>query len=228
MKTILFTLASLVIGASSAHAALSHWKTAVGTGTTATATEFTTVSTAKTINVGTTAGTAMSFEFIVNASSNAPVLGVSSLLGDYVSNRQSIDFETFVHINNYGISDSSSGGFGSADSGVAHTADTDTHLVFTTDGTDTLLYVNGVLAHTFTGNAIDIAGITGLGATYSGGSSFSNRLPGNILGFAAYDSQLSATEIAAHSAAFVRAVPEPSTTALLGLGGLALILRRRK
>ena len=71
MKKLLFTLVSLVIGASSAHAALSHWKTAVGTGTTATATKFTTTtgSSPETINVGTTAGTAMSFEFIVNAGS---------------------------------------------------------------------------------------------------------------------------------------------------------------
>ena len=51
----------------------------------------------------------------------------------------------------------------SIDSGVALTADTDTHLVFTTDGTNTYLYVNGALAHTFTGAAIDIAGLTGLG-----------------------------------------------------------------
>ncbi len=73
--------------------------------------------------------------------------------------------------------------------------------------------------------ASDITGSTTLGGSSQWPSS---NLPGNILGFAAYNSQLSATEIAAHSAAFVRAVPEPSTTALLGLGGLALILRRRK
>ncbi len=121
------------------------------------------------------------------------------------------------------------GGTNSAiDSGVALTADTDTHVVFTTDGTNSYLYVNGALAHTFTGAAIDIAGLTGLGAALARQQYLLQRLPGNILGFAAYNSQLSATEIAAHSAAFVRAVPEPSTTALLGLGGLALILRRRK
>ncbi len=227
MKKLLFTLVSLVIGASSAHAALSHWKTAVGTGTTATATKFTTVSSPETINVGTTAGTAMSFEFIVNAGSNTLQFGGSTLLGDYNSNEQILSWEHATDTNNYGISDSSDGGFNS-DSGVALTADTDTHLVFTTDGTNTYLYVNGALAHTFTGAAINISGTTGLGAAFAGSSTFYSRLPGNILGFAAYNSQLSATEIAAHSAAFVRAVPEPSTTALLGLGGLALILRRRK
>ncbi len=222
LKTILFTLASLALGASSVHAALSHWKTAVGTGTTATATKFTTVSTPEKINVGTLSG-AMSFEFIVNAGSTPIEYGWSILLGTYDGNSQILDWEGFGNTNNYGIND---GGI-NLDSGVAHTADTDTHLVFTTDGLSTYLYVNGVLAHTFIGDVIDISGTTGLGAAIWGGG-FIGRLPGNILGFAAYDSQLSATEIAAHRAAFVRTVPEPSTTALLGLGGLALILRRRK
>ncbi len=225
MKKLLFTLVSLAIGASSAHAALSHWKTAVGTGTSATATKFTTVSSPETINVGTTAGTAMSFEFIVNAGSTPLQSGSSTLLGDSTNN-QYLAWEQYENTNNYGIYGAGSGGFGAKDSGVALTADTDTHLVFTTDGTNTYLYVNGALAHTFTGNAIDIAGTTGLGGGLSSSNTFFSGLPGNILGFAAYNSQLSATEIAAHSAAL--AVPEPSTTALLGLGGLALILRRRK
>ncbi len=226
MKKLLFTLVSLAIGASSAHAALSHWKTAVGTGTSATATKFTTVSTPETINVGTTAGTAMSFEFIVNAGSIPLQSGGSVLLGDYSSNEQILAWEQFTNTNNYGIFDSKGSGY--LDSGVALTADTDTHLVFTTDGTNTYLYVNGALAHTFTGTAMSITGTTGLGGVMYSSNTFGSALPGNILGFAAYNSELSATEIAAHSAAFVRAVPEPSTTALLGLGGLALILRRRK
>ncbi len=224
MKKLLFTLVSLAIGASSAHAALSHWKTAVGTGTSATATKFTTVSTPETINVGTTAGTAMSFEFIVNAGSTPIQYDWSVLLGSSAGG-QNLAWEVYQNTNNYGIYDAERGDI---NSGVALTADTDTHLVFTTDGTNTYLYVNGALAHTFTGTAMSITGTTGLGGNLLLGGTFSSRLPGNILGFAAYDSQLSATEIAAHSAAFVRAVPEPSTTALLGLGGLALILRRRK
>ncbi len=223
MKKLLFTLVSLAIGASSAHAALSHWKTAVGTGTSATATKFTTVSSPETINVGTLSG-ARSFEFIVNAGSTPIQFGRSALFGDF-STDQALEWEGFQNNNNYGMYYGDGGG--TIDSGVAHTADTDTHLVFTTDGTNTYLYVNGALAHTFTGTALYFSGTTGLGGILSG-SSFVSALPGNILGFAAYNSQLSATEIAAHSAAFVRAVPEPSTTALLGLGGLALILRRRK
>ncbi len=225
MKKLLFTLVSLAIGASSAHAALSHWKTAVGTGTSATATKFTTTtgSSPETINVGTLSG-ARSFEFIVNAGSTPlGAFGSSTLLGDYTSN-QFLAWEQ-LNTNNYGIFD---GDAGYLDSGVALTADTDTHLVFTTDGTNSYLYVNGALAHTFTGITLYFSGTTGLGGYLSDSNTFFSGLPGNILGFAAYNSQLSATEIAAHSAAFVRAVPEPSTTALLGLGGLALILRRRK
>ncbi len=223
MKKLLFTLVSLAIGASSAHAALSHWKTAVGTDTSATATKFTTVSSPETINVGTLSG-ARSFEFIVNAGSTPLQYGWSVLLGSSAGG-QNLAWEQYNNSNNYGFHDNNAGYL---DSGVAHTADTDTHLVFTTDGTNTYLYVNGALAHTFTGTALYFSGTTGLGASYAGSNIFYSRLPGNILGFAAYNSELSATEIAAHSAAFVRAVPEPSTTALLGLGGLALILRRRK
>ncbi len=97
-----FTLVSLVIGASSAHAALSHWKTAVGTGTTATATKFTTVSSPEKINVGTTAGTAMSFEFIVNAGSIT--IWTSDLFGD-ATNNQTLSWEYAGNTNNYGIYD---------------------------------------------------------------------------------------------------------------------------
>ena len=225
MKKILFTLFSLALGASFANAAITHWQTQVGTGTTATATEFTTVSTPKTVNVGTTANTAISFEFIVNARNKASA--TSTLLGDYVNNSWAIAFGSST-TNTYYISDTEIGGAGYLNSGIDHTANVDTHLVFTTDGTDTLLYVNGVLVKTFTGNAIDISGTTGLGGSFIGSDAFIDPLDGNILGFAAYDSQLTATEITVHHAAFARAVPEPSTTALLGLGGLALILRRRK
>ncbi len=151
-------LASLVIGASSAHAALSHWKTAVGTGTSATATKFTTVSTPETINVGTLSG-ARSFEFIVNAGSTPLEFDTSILLGSSAGG-QTLAWEGYQNTNNYGIYDSE---MGDSNSGVALTADTDTHLVFTTDGTNTYLYVNGALAHTFTGTAINISGTTGLG-----------------------------------------------------------------
>ncbi len=174
------------------------------------------LSTPETINVGTLSG-ARSFEFIVNAGGSSTTS--SSLLGTLST--MLLEWGGISDNNNYGMYDGE--GSGGLDSGVAHTVDTQTHIVvFTTDGTNSYLYVNGALAHTFTSESIWITGSTTLGST-----SFSN-LPGNILGFAAYNSQLSATEIAAHSAAFVRAVPEPSTTALLGLGGLALILRRRK
>ena len=221
------TLIALAATAASANAALVQWQTEVGTGTTASVTEFTTVSTPTTIAVGTTAGTAMSFEFIVNAT-DAGV--ATALLGDRdapANNQQSIRFEQYNNTGNYGITEF--GGFGDQNSGVAVANGTDVHLLFTTDGTDTLLYVDGVLANTFTGQAIDISGTTGLGADLRAGGAFTDTLNGDILGFAAYDSELTAGEALTHSNAFAAAaVPEPSSTALLGLGGLALILRRRK
>lgn len=52
---------------------------------------------------------------------------------------------------------------------------------------------------------------------------------GQITEFTVYDTALSAAEVtAAFNAGPITAVPEPTSTALLGLGGLALILRRRK
>jgi len=221
------TAAILSLGAMcAAEATLTAWQTEVGIGTSASATKFSTTSTPETINVATTAGTAMSFEFIVNASN----VGVASaLLGDRLAvplNQQSIRFEQYNGTNNYGIT--GFGSFGDLNSGVALANGTDIHLAFTTDGTDTLLYVDGSLAFTFTGDAIDISGTTGLGGdARTDGTTFTDVLPGDILGFAAYDSQLGAAEVLAHRDAFV-SVPEPSSSALLGLGGLALILRRRK
>lgn len=52
---------------------------------------------------------------------------------------------------------------------------------------------------------------------------------GQISEFTVYDTALSSAEVTtAFNAGAITAVPEPGSTALLGLGGLALILRRRK
>lgn len=220
------TAAILSLGAMCvADAALLAWQTEVGIGTAASATEFSTTSTPTTINVGTTAATAMSFEFIVNADNSTVA---AALMGDRdtaANNQQSLRFEQYNNSGNYGITQF--GAFGDQNSGVALANGTDIHLAFTTDGTDTLLYVDGTLAFTFVGNAINISGVTGLGGDFRD-PGFTDVLPGDILGFAAYDSQLGAAEIQTHRDAFVAPVPEPSSAALLGLGGLALIIRRRK
>lgn len=106
------------------------------------------------------------------------------------------------------------------------------HVVATADTTGSnYLYINGVLntdATLTSSGAVGNWSNTLIGAW---ANNFNAHTPerffdGKIDEVAFYDSALSAQDIAAHYAAAT--VPEPSSAALLGLGGLALILRRRK
>ena len=226
LKYIALLTGSLYAGSYSADAALVAWQNEVtGSGATAAATLFTTVNGAapQNVNVGALTG-ARTFEFIVNSGGTG---GSQALLGDRITggNTQGIKFEQWNNTGNYGITNF---GVADLDSGVANTTGTDIHLVFASNGTDTTIYQNGAAIGVFSGNALTITGNTAIGAAGDNGGVFFDNLDGNILGFASYDSELSGAEIAAHSAAFFAPVPEPSSTALLGLGGLALILRRRK
>ncbi len=94
------------------------------------------------------------------------------------------------------------------------------------DGTVTL-YVDGVAraSEDYTGSGTPDA--FQLGARFAAGRTIENALFDDV---SVWDGALTATQMAALSsnAASVVAVPEPSSTALIGLGGLALILRRRK
>jgi hypothetical protein len=88
-------------------------------------------------------------------------------------------------------------------------------LVFVNNGTNTALYVNGLLAGTIDGTPT-IAGQVGIGQAYNPVGAHLDPLTGTILGVAVYDSALSAAEITAHAEAF--AIPEPNAL-LLGLLG---------
>ena len=95
------------------------------------------------------------------------------------------------------------------------------HYAFTwvdTAGTVTYKgYVDGVLITTDTGGQAP-----SVGALYIGGGNNNHGANGIYGDFRIYDNTLDDAAVAA------LAVPEPSSAALLGLGGLALILRRRK
>jgi len=95
------------------------------------------------------------------------------------------------------------------------------HYAFTwvdTAGTVTYKgYVDGVLITTDTGGQAP-----SVGALYIGGGTGNSGANGIYGDFRIYDNTLDDAAVAA------LAVPEPSSAALIGLGGLALILRRRK
>ena len=71
----------------------------------------------------------------------------------------------------------------------------------------------------------------GLAGIAESTGAFTDALDGDILGFASYDSTLSASEVQTHSNAFFL-VPEPSTAFLFGLAATSLFgreqLRRRR
>lgn len=199
-----------------AEATISAWQTEVGLGTAPASTVFNTTSDPILHDVGALTG-ARSFEFIVNADA---VAGVSTaLMGARPG--WGIKFEQWNNTGTLGLTQ-----FGVADHISAVPSPVgDAQVVFTTDGTNgTNIYVNGTFAQNMA-QVVNISGPVGLGGVYDGGPFF-DVLDGDILGFASYDSELSAVEVQTHSDAFF--VPEPSSVALLGLGGLALLVRRRR
>ena len=115
--------------------------------------------------------------------------------------------------------------------------DTWYRVVQTYDGgtSEGKLYVDGTLWATFAQQNVDVSRFS----LAVGGDvdwfedNASEELLTNVSNLALYDGALSAADVLALGSAGAAipagaAVPEPTTTALLGLGGLALILRRRK
>ena len=222
-----FTVAWLA-SASFSQAALADWQnqvTSVGTTPAATVFSLTSGSSPILTDVGALSGD-RSFEFIVNAGLG----GVSSaLLGSRggAGGNQGLKFEQWQDSGVYGLTV-----FGVVDlySTTLATLGADTHVAFTSDGTTgTDLYVNGALVHTFAGTPLTLTGLQGLGGIYdSVPGTYFDLLDGNILGFASYNSALSAGEIQAH---YLAVVPEPSTVTLWGLAGAGLLwamIRRRR
>lgn len=220
MKTIL--VVAMVLGMCAvSNATLNDWVTEVGIDTPATYSD--TNVTAGIVDVGAIAGPA-SYEFIVNANPDEQEVSMALIGATFTgSSRVGLKFEQWNNTTTYGAT-----AFGVADHdfGVNNVLGVDVHLVFVADGGQTSLYVDGALAGSI-GAEIVPSGIVGIGfaATVGDGTGIGDPFDGTILGVAVYDSALSSDEIAAHAAAF--AVPEPTTMALLTVGMVGLIRRRK-
>ena len=227
-RTPLFLLScSFVLnGAQVARASLATWQTAVGVGTAPVTTVFTPTSGASPalVNVGALTDD-RSFEFIYNA--GPTVAGSQALLGSQAgaSGVQGLKADQWQNSGVYGMTD-----FGVADyySTTTSLLNQDVHIVYTSDGVDTLMYVNGGLAHTFAGVDLTITDVNALAAASNPThTAFFDNLVGDVLGFASYDAALSAAEVSAHYNAFV--IPEPGTPLLALAGaGLAMMRSRRR
>ena len=161
-------------------------------------------------------------EFLVNFSDAGSSIGLGYMFG--WSPGSEINFFKFEQWNNtekFGITVP---GYWDKTMATDSIFDEDVHVVFVRNGSGTMdLYVNGVFAETEatkTNWRLD-GGVGMLGSAPNG-----NDVPtGTIYGVATYDVALTAGQIAGLAA--VAEIPEPATMALLGLGGLALIRRKK-
>lgn len=117
-----------------------------------------------------------------------------------------------------------------------HTAGVWQHALITVTalaGTSTIeTYIDGISVGTLTANTTALED-TGFNIGNARDSELDRAMDGMIDEFATWDRVLTSEEISqvynnGLSGQAVTAVPEPSSSALIGLGGLALILRRRK
>ena len=245
-KTILPAIAALAI-ASTANAALVANYTfddtldlGANTGTVSTAWNATTGATATTgkfggglaMEAGTTEYWDNSFSTGADLSSfsvSMHVKGAGTNWGDYLSigvGNSTMFFEMTDGGNVAIWSDGDPGGVTVSTVGSTVVNDGAWHqLGLVSNGTTIQLYVDGVAEGTpsaYTGSGA--INSLQLGKRFGG----SHAISADIDDVAIYDTALSANEMLSLSTNAAVAVPEPSSTALLGLGGIALILRRRK
>jgi len=229
LRTLLIAAAAFPGLTATSHATLLLWQDAVNTGSAPAATLFTPVEGASPIlfNVGSLSGD-RSFEFIVNATVGVgDGLASAALVGTQVeaNGRQGIKFEQWNDTGLLGVTD-----FGVADhlSASSGTSGADTHLVFTSNGTETMIYIDGVLDFTFPLVGLTITGEQAIGAAVTPTGDFFDQLAGTVLGFASYDTILSPGEIGVHYDAFANPVPEPGSAAVIALAAGAVAARRRR
>jgi len=225
-SVLLTSLVAFAASTTATRATIVEWQNAVNTGTLPVTTLFTPVSGSapQLIDVGALTDD-RSFEFIVNAGFGGPS---SALLGYRDSNgNQGLKFEQWMDSGLYGMTNFGVEDFYSDDAPLEFT---DTHVVFVSQGSDTILYLNGTNVFTFADHPLVISGEQGIAAIYNSNTVFNDILDGTISGFASYDEALSPAEIQAHSTAFFSTVPEPSGAGLItaAMGGLGILLRRRQ
>jgi hypothetical protein len=214
--TFFVATVALALGIAPARADLMQWQVEANAGT-APAFLGTNFATPTVVNIGSLSGD-ITYEFIVNGVDGSRS---SALLGDITGQDQAIKFEQFDDTGLYGVT---AYGFADYDFGVPTDFGADVHLAFVADAgaVTTTLFVNGVATGTPVPFSVSLTGSVGLGGTFDGITPFFEVFTGTILGFATYDSALSAAEIQTQANAFLApaAVPEPSTLASAGIAGL--------
>lgn len=183
------------------------WQNQVNSGS-PTVTRFTSVSGAApvSLNVGSfAAGSARSFEFVFNAAGAGPS---KSLLGseDAASGRQYLKINQWNNTGKFGLTTA-----GVADDVFANSptiSNQQVHAVFTSNGSVTTLYLNGVAQTGTINRGLTITGTNGLAAfDNSSHTSYTDSLDGTILGFASYARALTPAEITARFNALNVVVP---------------------
>ena len=221
--TTLLTSALLLVCTTASRASLLTWQNEVtAVGTAPATTLFTTIPGGSPIlfNVGALTGD-RSFEFIVNS----PTGGISqALMGsqDSAVGRQGLKFDQCCNTGLYGMTN-----FGVIDynSTTPTNFGRDVHIVFTSNGSTTDMFTDGIYRDTYPTGLI-MAGVHGLGAADNFGTFF-DVMAGNILGFASYDSALTPAEVLQHNNSFT-GIPEPTGSLLAGVAALGMIIRRRR
>jgi len=168
---------------------------------------------------GTLGGSEATVEYIFDLSDSGVSVALGSVYG-WGTERNTYKLEQWNDQGIYGVT--LEGYYDETYPGIASTFDVLTHAVFVTFDGHQELFLNGV------SQGIDTrvggwwtTGGEGLLGSHSNGI---NDVPiGDIFGVASYDRALTGAEIVALN----NAIPEPATMALLGLGGLALIRRRK-
>lgn len=205
---LIFSWLGLPLGALADVAA---WQSVVNGGTPA-VTRFTAVSGGSpvSINVGTFGvGAARSFEFVFNAAGAGPS---KTLMGsqDAASGGQYLKLHQWNNTGKFGLTTQ-----GVADDVFANSptlSNQQVHAVFTSNGSVTTLYLNGVAQTGTVPQGLKLTGTNGLGAFDNAThNAFSDNLDGSITGFASYARALSASEVAARYVALtLPALPTPN------------------